>query len=181
MKELKKPLYLIGMPGSGKSTVGRLLGRELDVPVLDLDDILEHRLGVVLAKYIANVGEETFRGLESDLLRETSSESAVICTGGGIVTHSENRSLMRDKGLVVYLHADLPILLERLRGEPRKRPLLGDNELSKSLMELYKQRARDYEETAHKRIECQGRAPESIVKEMLAWIEEEGVQDDAAH
>lgn len=120
-----QPIALVGMMGSGKSTVGRRLATQLGVDFIDADRELEARCGVPVATIFDLEGEAGFRRRESDLLAELLAEPLmrVIATGGGVVLAPQNREQLRKYSRVVYLEAQLQDLWNRLRHD-RERPLL---------------------------------------------------------
>ncbi|MGE0313179.1 MAG: shikimate kinase [Lautropia sp.] len=117
-------IFLIGMMGAGKSTVGVRLARLLDRPFVDVDRELEHRLGVDIPTIFDLEGEAGFRRREAALIDElTQRPGLVIATGGGAVTVEANRSVLARRGLVVYLRPGFGDLWHRLRRD-RHRPML---------------------------------------------------------
>ena len=140
---------LVGMPGSGKSTVGRQLANRLHVPFVDLDQRLEKTLGCTIRQFFENEGEERFRDIESRVLSEVVAEPGgmVLSTGGGAVLRPANRELLRQFGHVMYLRASPEDIFRRIRHD-RTRPLLQvDNPLQR-IEELYVQRDPLYREIA---------------------------------
>ncbi|MEY4803023.1 MAG: hypothetical protein RLZZ274_1754, partial [Cyanobacteriota bacterium] len=117
-------VYLIGMMGAGKSAVGRPLAEALGYRFLDADDALEQVAGRTIPEIFATDGEAGFRELETAVLGQISGwHSLVVATGGGVVTKPENWGHMR-QGVVVWLDAPAPLLLQRLRADSTPRPLL---------------------------------------------------------
>ena len=117
-------IYLVGLMGAGKTTVGRKLSGAMGLEFLDTDQLLETRTGVAISHIFEVEGEIGFRDRESALLKELSGLSGhIVSTGGGIVLREENRITMATSGVVVYLRASLGLLWSRLRG-CQKRPLL---------------------------------------------------------
>ncbi len=117
-------IYLIGMMGVGKTTIGRKLAKLLGESFIDTDQELEKRNGVTVGHIFDIEGEEGFRKRETKLLAELATQySGVVATGGGMVTQSENRKLLSESGDVVYLRASLGTLWSRLRN-CHNRPLL---------------------------------------------------------
>lgn len=101
-------LYLTGMMGSGKTTVGRILSRWLGVQFIDIDEELERRTGQSVAQIFEEKGEAYFRKLEKNVLKEIASTSGhVVATGGGALLDPENREVLNRSGFLIYLHADL--------------------------------------------------------------------------
>ncbi|MEO8101716.1 MAG: shikimate kinase [Betaproteobacteria bacterium] len=144
----KRNLYLVGMPGAGKSTIGKVLARQLGLPFVDADhEILKHT-GVSIATIFELEGEVGFRLRESQLISElTRREEILLATGGGAVLSEENRTALRQTGVVIYLHASLDHLWQRTRHDSRRPLLQADNprEILKTLLDvrdpLYRQAA----------------------------------------
>jgi shikimate kinase/3-dehydroquinate synthase len=173
--------YLIGLSGSGKSTVGRMLADRLGRAFIDLDTRIEEVYGQRIATLFSEHDEDYFRTCESRVLEETvhSHSNAVIATGGGIVIRPENRLLLRDYGLSIYLMTDPETALERLQAqqtaattqglEPVIRPLLVGPDSLGSLRNLHETRKGWYEEAD---ITCstQKKGPEQVVHEVIAKL-----------
>lgn len=121
-------LYLIGMMGAGKSTVGRLLAAELGYGFLDLDALIEKVSGLSIPEIFANYGEAAFRKLETDVLAQVAPFTRmVVATGGGVVVTQGNWGHLRH-GVVLWLDASLETLAARLAERRETRPLLSDTE-----------------------------------------------------
>lgn len=143
-------LALIGMPGSGKSTVGRRLARQLGLEFRDSDQIIEQRLGRSVREYFEQCGEAAFRALEEEVIDEQSVASIpmVLATGGGAVLRETNRRHLRDRMNVIYLRSTPEDLMRRLRHD-QTRPLLQVSDPLRRLQELFAVRDPLYRETAH--------------------------------
>jgi shikimate kinase len=142
-------IFLIGMMGAGKTTLGKALARQLDLAFVDTDKVLVERTGVPIATIFEIEGEEGFRRRESALLAELAGEPGhVIATGGGAVLSEGNRSVMRSHGTVVYLRARLESLWERTRHDTT-RPLLATADPRATLAEILDKRDPLYREAAH--------------------------------
>jgi shikimate kinase / 3-dehydroquinate synthase len=142
-------IFLYGPPGTGKSTIGNLLASHLKLPFADLDTLIEAKAGLSISQIMEGQGEAAFRDLETSMLEETvghasSGTSKVIALGGGALLRTENRSLAEAHGTVVLLMAELPTLMERLREEAGKRPLLA-GDLHARLTSLLEQRSEHYD------------------------------------
>lgn len=129
-------VILIGMMGSGKSTVGMELAKLMNVPFLDTDRLLEHRLGRPVRQWFQVYGEEAFREHETLMLQNLSDSEGVLATGGGIVLREENWAELRRLGTTVFLDVDFDILKDRLTRTKRKRPLLEVENWEVKLQEL---------------------------------------------
>ncbi|GAA6121069.1 shikimate kinase [Acidovorax sp. FG27] len=158
---------LVGMPGSGKSTVGRHLARRLDVPFVDLDQRMESVLGTSIRSYFEQHGEDSFRERETALMAEIAAEPGdmVLSTGGGIVLRQPNRVALRDFGHVLYLRASPDEIFKRVRHD-KARPLLQVANPLERLRELYAVRDPLYREVAHFTVET-GRPTVSTLVNMI--------------
>jgi shikimate kinase len=164
-------IYLIGMMGAGKTTVGRLLAKELGYNRFFDTDILIEQLanGQSINEIFTIVGEETFREWETQVLAELSTyKRTVISTGGGIVLRQKNWSYLQH-GLIIWLDVPVKLLIERL-AEDNTRPLLKDADPEKKLQTLLEQRQPLYNQ-ADLRITVQPQeTPEQITKRILEEI-----------
>ena len=141
-------LFLVGLPGAGKSTLGRQLARRLGKTFIDADAELERKLGVTIATIFEIEGEASFRDREEAALIELAAmTNIVLATGGGVVIRVANRDRLRANGTVVYLHAPPETLRERTR-RSRHRPLLNTADPGARLIELYTARDPLYREVA---------------------------------
>ncbi len=141
-------ISLVGLPGVGKSTIGRKLAGRLEVDFVDCDAVAEERLGESIASFFEREGEAPFRDLEEAVLRDlTLQQDAVIATGGGVVLREANRRLLQDRTLCVYLEAEPRTLFARLRRNTR-RPLLQVADPEARVVELARQRDPLYREAA---------------------------------
>lgn len=140
---------LVGLPGSGKSTVGKQLAKRLALPFLDSDHCIEMRLGESIRAFFEREGEDRFRELEVAVVAElVRAPSCVLSTGGGVIVRAENRDNLRSHCRVVYLHSSPAEVFRRLRHD-RTRPLLQVEDPLARLKDLYAVRDPLYRETAH--------------------------------
>lgn len=144
-----RPVFLVGMMGAGKTTIGRSLAKELGREFVDLDQALEARCGVPVTVIFDIEGEAGFRKRETQALEELSRHPGVVlATGGGAVLAAENRHYLKERGTVVYLRADADELYRRLARD-KQRPLLQTADPRTRLAELLALRTPLYEEVAH--------------------------------
>ena len=147
---LDRQIYLIGMPGSGKSSLGRRAARETGLPFTDLDGWIEERAGITIPEIFEKYGEEGFRRMETGALAFLTRERpGIIAPGGGAAMAPENRKIMRAWGSILLLDRPLEQILADLRTE--NRPLLQENP-EEQLQELYEKRMPVYREAADVRI-----------------------------
>jgi shikimate kinase len=159
---------LVGLPGCGKSTIGRQLARRFGIDFLDTDAEIERHLGTSIRQYFELHGEAAFRDQEQAVLSELcqTPRSCVLATGGGIILRPENRQALVRHTQVVYLHASVHDLWRRLRHDT-KRPLLQGGDALNKLKTLASGREPLYREVAHFTIET-GRQPPSASVNMIA-------------
>jgi shikimate kinase len=166
---LRRNLYLIGMPGSGKTTLGRALGKALGLPFADLDEYIVAKAGMSIPSIFAEAGEPAFRALERQALQAVAlePEAQVVATGGGVVLNPANVDTMRGSGILLWIDRPLEHILGNL--QPGTRPLL-DGDAAERLRTLHAQRHSLYREAAHLRLHNDRRLEEAL-SEALALLE----------
>lgn len=142
-------VFLVGPMGAGKTTIGKRLAKALKFRFIDADHELERRTGAKISLIFDVEGEAGFRAREQKLLEElTLEDEVVLATGGGAVLDARTRTALRERGLAVYLHADLDELLSRTRNDAH-RPLLQVADRAARLLAIISEREPLYRETAH--------------------------------
>nr|WP_290895239.1 shikimate kinase [Azonexus sp.] len=165
--ENRRNIYLVGLMGAGKTTVGRLLAKRLGRVFYDTDHEIVERTGVPIPTIFEIEGEEGFRRREAQTLCELSeSDNVVLATGGGAVLREENRRCLHDTGWVVYLNVSPLLLYQRTRHD-KNRPLLQVADPLARLEELYALRDPLYRETAHFIVEGTGQVASGVVNLLL--------------
>ena len=175
-------IFLVGLPGSGKSTVGRQLGRRLRIPFIDSDQAIEMRLGCTIRSFFEREGEAAFREIEAQVIETLTLDGPrILATGGGAVLRPENRRSLRERGYVVYLKSQPEELLRRVRHDA-KRPLLQVADPLQRLRDLFVLRDPLYQEVAHCTVETGRPSVGNLVQTVLAQLDLAGVIDpqDAA-
>lgn len=163
-------VVLVGMMGSGKTTVGRQVAERLGRPFLDSDDEIMRRTGRTVREIFEADGEEAFRRLETEVLLDAlgSPAPSVIAAAGGSVLRPANRAALRTKGVVVWLRADPATLAGRVRHADH-RPLLRDDP-SGVLNRLSTERARLYAEVAHEVVDVDTVPPDAVVDAIVKLV-----------
>lgn len=166
---------LIGMPGAGKSAVGRQLARRLQLPFVDSDHVIEQQLGCSIREYFEREGEDRFRSAEELVIDQlTQGESGVLSTGGGAVLRASNRQHLRQRCRVIYLRSAPDELFRRLRHDA-SRPLLQVADPLGRLRELHVARDSLYRETAHFVIETGRPSVAALVNMIVMRLELTGL------
>lgn len=147
MRSAEAPIYLVGMMGAGKSTVGAALASRLARRFVDLDRVIEAGAGTTIAQLFGRVGEPAFRALERAAIASLDDRGAVVATGGGTFVDEAARTHMLARGTVVYLRAPVEVLAQRLQDGMAQRPLLAAG--ASRLVELLAQRRESYERAEH--------------------------------
>ena len=168
--ELERSCILVGMPGVGKTTIGRRLASRLDMDFVDLDAAIEAEIGGSIRGYFELHGEPAFRNVESDMLgRVLVAGACVLATGGGAVLHADNCQTMREHGTVIYLRTSPELLARRLRNDT-KRPLLQVDDPLKKLRQLYTARDPLYRAAAHYVIDTQRGSVATVANYILMQL-----------
>ena len=169
---LVRAISLVGMPGSGKSTVGRHVARHLGLHFVDTDHLIEQRIGCSIREYFELHGEPAFRDIEADVLAETLSanQSPIVATGGGVVLREANREVLRSHSHVFYLRTTADDLARRLRHDTH-RPLLQGADPVQRLRQLFAERDPIYRRCAHFVIEAPRPSVHAMVHMVLMQIE----------
>lgn len=164
-------LALIGLMGSGKSSVGRILADRLDRVLIDTDHQVEAATGRPIAELFVAQGEAAFRRYELQSLRRAlaRTEPVVVATGGGVVTTPDARRALKIDAITVWLRADPKVLAERLDGD-RNRPLLMGRDPVEVLGELHRQRGPLYEQVASMVVDVDDLEPDQVADEVLTVL-----------
>ncbi|MFC7394261.1 shikimate kinase [Scopulibacillus cellulosilyticus] len=160
-------IYLTGFMGAGKTTVGKKLGEELSMTVIDTDEMIEQVCRKKISDIFKEEGEARFREYESRILRKLSFKHVIITTGGGMIINQENRRFMKENGITIYLHCDPKIILRRLQGNTT-RPLLKNNQ-EESVIHMLDRRLPYYLEADYT-VNTTMKSVDSIVTELTNFL-----------
>lgn len=153
---------LLGFMGAGKSTIAR----GLDPNYLDMDALIEKRLGISIANFFAEKGEAAFRQVESEVLADLLQTDQVVSTGGGVVISQRNRDLLKTNTDNIYLKADFETLYLRIATDKdNQRPLFLNNS-KEELVAIFQERQAWYEEVASRVLDVTKLSPEEIIEEL---------------
>ena len=163
-----KNVFIIGMMGSWKSTVGQKLAETMDMEFVDTDDAVEEVMAMKISDIFSEFGEERFREMEMAFFIEKAKQIGhVFSTGGGIVLASENRKVLRKYGITFFLNSSTKTLSKRIYNTT-KRPLLNSNEnLESRLEKIWEERKSFYIGSAHHTIDTDNLNPEQVLDEIL--------------
>lgn len=171
--ELMRNIVLTGFMGTGKSTAGRILAKELGLEFLDLDAVIEREAGLDIKEIFSRFGEARFRDLERGLVKRLTDgefgSNLVVSTGGGVVVDRANRDLLRDWGVVVCLKASVDEIMKRV-GRNDGRPLLPDSELRETVEKLLDERDEAYRDS-DLTIDTTTLKPVDVVKRIESFLD----------
>ena len=175
-------IYLIGLMGAGKTTVGKILAKHLNKSFYDADHEIEKRTGVKIPVIFDLEGEAGFRKREIAVIGELSQQTNIVmATGGGAVMAAENRLALRNNGFVIYLRANVHELWQRTRGD-KQRPLLQNVDIRAKLEQLHAERNPLYTEIAHLIVDTGNQPVAHIINKIeQALIDQAPIEQDEHH
>lgn len=153
---------LLGFMGSGKTTIAK----KLDPDFVDMDALLEDRLGMPIARFFEEKGEVAFRKVESEVLADLLKTNQVVSTGGGVVVSSRNRDLLKKNLDNIYLKADFETLYQRISADKNNQRPLFLNNSKEELLAIFKERQAWYEEVASQVVDVSSLNPDEIIEEL---------------
>jgi shikimate kinase len=173
---VKRHVALVGFMGTGKSTIGRKLARELRCAFFDTDNLIVRAHGAI-AEIFASEGEATFRQYEAETIEDVlrTCEAGVVALGGGALTVAENRALLKERAYRVFLRASSEQILRRVRRSRQRRPLLGNRPTLASIQKLYDERLAHYADADHV-VAAERLSDREVLDDILQWLSEKNIE-----
>ncbi|WP_411337553.1 shikimate kinase [Ruminococcus gauvreauii] len=165
-------IILIGFMGSGKTSVGKQLAKVMQLPFVDMDELIVQKSGMEITEIFERYGEAHFRELETECLKELSEdrERKVLSVGGGLPVQSRNQPYLKNMGTVILLEASVQTLLRRLKHDS-SRPMLKGGDLQQKIETLQEQRKAEYEKVSDVRVVTDNKGFSQIVDEIRKIVE----------
>lgn len=173
-------IYLTGYRGTGKTSVGKILAKQLQRPFVDLDDVVESSAGRAIREIFEVGGESAFRDLETTCLEDVAARAAasggeVVALGGGAILREQNRGVIDGSGVCIWLDAAAEVLAGRINDDEstaRRRPALTNLGQMDEIHSLLTQREPLYRSASHHRIDTAEKTPQAIAAEIQEWLKE---------
>ena len=168
-------IVLIGMRGSGKTTVGSILARKSGRELVEMDELIVRRAGMSIPEIVAKHGWAKFRDIEAELTPEVSRRNnVVISTGGGVVTRENNIRELKMNGTLVWLEASVETLLERIRHDNNRPPLANGRTQHEDMEIILRERQPLYRKAADLIVDTENRTPEEAAEEIIGTLTQQG-------
>jgi shikimate kinase len=172
-------IILIGYRCTGKTSVGRKVAEKLELPFYDTDKIITDHIGKTIKAWVEEKGWESFRQEEKAVIKRIISlEPAVISLGGGAVMDLENRKILKSRGLIIWLTADVGTILTRMKSDPNNidnRPPLSEKDWENETQEILAQRSPVYRKLSDFSLDTEGKTVKAISEELAALIKRQGI------
>ncbi|HDL6962691.1 TPA: shikimate kinase AroL [Yersinia enterocolitica] len=174
---MTQTIFMVGARGAGKTTIGKVLAQALGYRFIDTDLFMQQTLHLSVADIVAREGWDGFRLRESMALQTVTAPKTVIATGGGAVLSHDNRTFMRQHGVVIYLRASANVLAERLAEDPEdaQRPSLTGKPIVEEMLDVLASREPLYQEVAHHVLDAT-LPPEEVIEQILHILADEKVK-----
>ena len=165
----QKNIYLIGMMGSGKSTIAKLLSQKINMDYIDMDNEIEELMDMSIEMIFLNYGEKRFRMIESSFFKEiTKVKQIIYATGGGIVLDDSNRKIITKTGISIFLDCSINEIKNRITNSRNKRPLIS-NDIN-DIKDIYENRYSIYKDSSHFTIDTTSLNIEQVLEKTLKCI-----------
>jgi shikimate kinase len=167
-------IVLIGMRGSGKTTVGSILARKLGRELVEMDELIARRAGMSIPEIVAEHGWAKFRDIEAELTPAVSRRNNVIISaGGGVVTKENNIKELKKSGVLVWLNASVDSLLERIGQDPGRPPFVNGRSQRDDMALTLAERESLYQQAADFTVDTEHKTPEAVAEEIIGFLQEE--------
>lgn len=163
-------IVLIGFMGAGKTAIGKQLAKQLQLPLLDTDRLIEEKLGLSIPMIFATQGEGSFRTQETEILKEIQTQAGIISTGGGIVLNEASQAILSLFPNVIFLDVKLDTLIERIKQDTENVRPLFLNHSTEQFREIYYSRMPFYQKASTLMIESQDKSVEEIANEIILKV-----------
>ena len=164
-------IVLVGMRGSGKTTIGKLLEKRLQKKRIEMDDLVVEKAGMTIPEMVASHGWDYLRDIEAKVAKEIGQKNnVIISTGGGVVTREENVMHLKKNGKIFWLQAPVDTLVKRIGNDPNRPPLTDKTSPEGELMDVLEHRKKQYEDAADYIITNENQTPEETVEEIIQTI-----------
>ena len=164
-------IILCGFMGSGKSTIGKLLARQLNAEFIDLDDYIVEKRGMTISDIFSKYGEENFRKSETQAAKNISKlDNLIVSLGGGTVVNPKNAEILKTSGKIILLYISPETVYQRLKND-KSRPLLQTKDKLKAITDMLEKRMPYYDVAADYKVNVDGKTKEEVLKEILKIIE----------
>lgn len=161
-------LVLIGYRGTGKTAVGEILAKRLQMPCISMDDEIVRRAGMSTPEIVENYGWQKFRDMESDVARElTARDNIIIDTGGGVIERPENIEALRTNACVVWLKASVPTIVARIEAGTQRPALTAGKTFTEEVSEVLERRTPIYKIASQYEIETDDVTPDQVVESIV--------------
>ncbi len=165
-------IVLIGMRGSGKTTIGAALAGRLHKEFIPLDALIVYEAGTTIPEIVEKSGWEHFRKIESRVVTKTAQLKGIInATGGGVILNEANVAILRETGVVIWLRVAVDTILSRIGEDPNRPSLTGKNSRRDDMLSTLQEREKLYEQAAHHIVDTDGKSQEEIAEEIALWFE----------
>lgn len=164
-------IVLIGIGGSGKSTIGKLLAEKLGKKFMDMDNMVEEKLNISITQIVKTMGWEKFRNFESQLVDDLCKlNNVVVSSGGGVVIRDENIPKLKMNGILIWLKARIDTLVNRI-GDGKNRPILTNPiRIKEDLERIYAERETLYNKASNFSISTDNKTPQQVVEEIISYL-----------
>jgi shikimate kinase len=174
METFEKNIVLIGMRGSGKTTVGAILAGELHRELIPMDALIAYEAGLTIPQIVATSGWDRFRAIEAQVTQKVACLQGIInATGGGVVLNPENVAALRATGVVFWLNINVDNILQRIGEDPNRPSLTGRTSRRDDMLATLSEREALYRQAAHYVIDTNGKSQQQVAEEIVKILQQQ--------